>query len=75
MEVDAAVGRLTMTMPASELRLKWVACFRLVVAMPEDRPKLVSLATARMTAATGPKISSRAIRIWFVAYVNSAGCK
>ncbi len=46
MEVDAAVGRLTMTMPASELRLKWVACFRLVVAMPEDRPKLVSLATA-----------------------------
>ena len=32
-------------MPASELRLKCVAYFRLVVQMPEDRPNGVSLAT------------------------------
>jgi hypothetical protein len=41
-----AVGRLTITMPASELRLKWVAYFRLVVAMPAERPNGVSLAVA-----------------------------
>ncbi|MNF00018.1 hypothetical protein D3C87_1760630 [compost metagenome] len=40
-----AVGRLTITMPASALRLKCVACFRLVVAMPDDSPNGVSLAT------------------------------
>ena len=34
-----------MTMPASALRLKWVACLSDVVQMPEERPKGVSFAT------------------------------
>jgi hypothetical protein len=41
-----AVSKLTMTIPASALRRKWVACFRLVLQMPADRLKSVSLATA-----------------------------
>jgi hypothetical protein len=44
--VDPAEGKLTITMPASELRSKWVACFRLVVHIPDDKPSGVSFATA-----------------------------
>lgn len=43
-EIDPAVGTFTITIPASELRLKWVACFRLVVTIPEERPNGVSFA-------------------------------
>ena len=41
-----AVGRLTITIPAWLLRLKWVAYFSEVVQMPADSPNSVSLATA-----------------------------
>ena len=41
------MGRLTITIPAAELRLKCSACLREVVAIPEDRPKLVSTKIGR----------------------------
>ncbi|MNG29100.1 hypothetical protein D3C84_1144700 [compost metagenome] len=68
-------------MPACERRLNSVAYFREVVTMPEDRPNSVSLAMLRAssksvtstTEATGPKTSSRLMRIWLWVPTNSAG--
>jgi hypothetical protein len=65
---------LTITMPAWQWRLKCVACFSEVVAMPADRPNSVSLAGGQRLfvvlhadhETTGPKISSRLMRIALV---------
>ncbi len=42
----ALAAKFTITMPAWELRLKWLAYLRLVVAMPADSPNGVSFAVA-----------------------------